>query len=135
MIRILQTTGVVALIAAGVVFGFCITQWRSGGSMTEMNTQPSIVEKFKQRGGENKKGTQQNLPPLVKQAKAFASYLDPPEPPEPVRAKETKTSPAPRSVAKVSLPKTTPKFTLLATSAPETTRCAGSASASPPSLR
>jgi len=115
MIRVLQTFSVVSLTAAIAVFVFCVIQWTRGRPEIELGREHSIVEEFKQRGGESSKGSQQVVSPLVKQAKDFASYLDPPEPPKPVHAHISRPA-VNRSVMTVKRPKTTPQFTLLATS-------------------
>ncbi|OHB75419.1 MAG: hypothetical protein A2Z25_15030 [Planctomycetes bacterium RBG_16_55_9] len=115
MIRTLQTISAVAMGSAVVVFAFCVIQWTRGRPQTGPDTERSIVQEFRQRNGEGEKGVQQTVPPLVKQAQAFASYLNPPEPPKPVRAQVSKPG-SNEDAAPVQLPKTTPKFTLLATS-------------------
>ncbi|MFC1636010.1 hypothetical protein ACFL5Z_14310 [Planctomycetota bacterium] len=115
MIRFLQTFSAMSLTTAVAVFAFCVIQWTRGRPEVEPDTEHSIVEEFRQHGGESTKGFQPAVPPLVKQAKAFASYLNPPEPPKPARAQTSKPA-VNRRVMTVKRPKTTPKFTLLATS-------------------
>jgi len=115
MVRMLQALGVLALVCAGIVFALCAAQWLRKAPETEPNSSLSVVEKFRQAGGDGKENTRETLSPLVAQAEAFASYL---KPPEPMRVKE---APAPKPASRqsapaVELPQTTPKFGLLATS-------------------
>ena len=86
MVRGLDTFSVLALISAGVVFMLCLAQWLRGGPEIEQNASLSIAEKFSQAGGYIKKGSQKALSPHVKQAEAFALYLNPPQPPDPEQA-------------------------------------------------
>jgi hypothetical protein len=116
MVRMLQALGVVALVCAGIVLVFCVAQWLDAASQAEGNYGPSVVERFKQAGNGDEKGSQKTVSPLVQQAEAFASYLNPPKPPLQVKETPTARSSSRRSVSVVELPQTTPKFTLLATS-------------------
>lgn len=115
IVRILQLISAISLTSAFVIFTFGIIQWVRGRPESELNPGHSIVEEFKQRRSEGKNGFQQTASPLVAQAKAFASYLDPPKPTKPVQAKVSKPN-GKRRITSVDLPKITPKFTLLATS-------------------
>ena len=115
MIKIIQVFSLVSLTSAIVVFVSCIIQWTHDRYENEPDFRQSIAEKFRQQGSESKKDFQQVVPPLVKQAKAFASYLSPSEPPKTVRTQVSKSN-SNRSIPKVERPKTTPKFTLLAIS-------------------
>jgi len=115
IVRILQSISAVSLTFAFVIFTLCIIQWTRGRPDSELGTRHSIVEEFKLHGVDNNKGFQRTASPLVVQAKAFASYLDPPKSTKPVRAKVSKPD-GERRITSVNLPKTTPKFTLLATS-------------------
>jgi len=115
MVRALYTFTVLTLISAGVVFMLCLAQWLRGGSEIEQNASLSIVEKFSQAGGYGGKSSQKTLSPHVKQAKAFALYLNPPQPPIPEQAPVpggtlTQTLSTGRAV------KPKPNFRLLATS-------------------
>lgn len=115
MVRMLQMLSVLALICTGLVFTRCAVWWLRGAPQIKEVSSLSVVEKFRQVDGYEKRDTQEALSPLVVQAEAFASYL---KPPEPVRAKEAiAPKPTPKQVTPaVELPQTTPKFTLLATS-------------------
>jgi len=115
MVRMLQALSVLALVCAGIVFALCAAQWLRGTPQIEADSNLSVVEKFRQAGGDGERNTHETLSPLVAQAEAFALYLNPPKP---VQVKE---APAPKSSSKqsapaVELPQTTPKFSLLATS-------------------
>jgi len=115
MIRILQTASVLALVSAGVVLVFCVVQLLQDAPEIEQNPGLSIVEQFRQKGSLGEKNNQKTASPLVKQAEAFALYLNPPEPPKPKQARAS-ISNSKLDIPAVKLPKTTPKFTLLATS-------------------
>lgn len=115
MVRALQTFSVLAVIFAGVVFVFLVVQQLRDVPEFGGNLGLPILEKFRQAGSFSDKSIQKALSPLVKQAEAFALYLNPPQPPKPREA------PAPRSslkqtVSAVRPVKLTPKFTLIGTS-------------------
>ena len=86
MVRALHTFSVLALISAGVVFMLCLAQWLRGGPEIEQNASLSIVEKFSQAGSYSERSSHKTLSPHVKQAEAFALYLNPPQPPKPEQA-------------------------------------------------
>ena len=117
MVRTLQALTVLAMISAGVVFVLCVVQWLQGASENEefeRNLGPSVLERFRRAGGAEKSG-QETHSALVRQAEAFALYLNPPQPP-----KSDKT-PAPKRISKKTIPaaietKVTPKFRLVGTS-------------------
>jgi len=115
MVRALYTFSVLTLISAGVVFMLCLAQWLRGGPEIEQNASLSIAEKFGQAGEYSEKSSQKTLSPHVKQAKAFALYLNPPQPPNPEQAPVpggtlTQTLSAGRAV------ESKPNFRLFATS-------------------
>jgi len=65
---------------------------------------PSVVEKFKQDKGTGKSQAKDDVSPLVKQARAFALYLNPP--PKPARAKATpRTRSAPKRLTTARAPR------------------------------
>ncbi len=113
------------MISAGVVLVLCAGQWlqcaseieqisRKGWPSPERNLGPSVVERFRHAGGGEKSG-QQTHSALVRQAEAFALYLNPPPPPKDEEA------PAPKRISKQTVPaaieaKVTPKFRLVGTS-------------------
>lgn len=115
MVKVLHTFSVLALISTGVVCVLCGARLSQGAPEIEGDLSLPILEKFRQAGGLSDKSNQETLHPLVKQAGAFALYLDPPRPPK------SKEAPAPkRSLKQTTLAIRTaelkPKFTLVATS-------------------
>jgi hypothetical protein len=115
MVRAIQTLSVLALISAGVVFVLCIVQQLQGAPEAGLDLGPPILEKFRQADGPSEKSPQETLSPLVRQAEAFALYLNPPQPPK------SKEAPAPRRNLEQTNPvakpaKLTPKFTVMGTS-------------------
>ena len=117
MVRTLQALTVLAMISAGVVFVLCAGQWlqgASGSDQIERNLGPSVLERFRRAGGGEKSG-QETHSALVRQAEAFALYLNPPQPPKDEQA------PAPKRISRQTIPaaivaKVTPKFMLVGTS-------------------
>lgn len=75
----------------------------------------SIIEEFKQNNSQNSKSNELTLSPLIKQAQAFALYLNPPKLPKPKKNPTHKPEQEP-PIATVKLPKIEPKFNLLSTS-------------------
>lgn len=115
MVRALQTFSVLAVIFAGAVFVFLVVPQLQGVPEIGGNLGLPILEKFRQAGSFSDKSGQKTLSPLVKQAEAFALYLNPPQP------QKHREAPAPRSSLKQTLSavrpvKLTPKFTLMGTS-------------------
>ena len=103
MVKTLRITSVVAAIAAVVFIVFPgVFGARSDKQISEFLSRPGVVEKFKQAKGSKGKAVKDKVSPLVKAAKAFALYLNPPKPPKP--AKSTK-----RSVANKTQPVVKPK--------------------------
>ena len=81
MIKTLRITSVAAVALAVVFFAFPAVFGVRGDQQTErfLNS-AGVIEKFnKLRSGKSAKGRSQ-VSPLVKQAEAFALYLDPPKP-------------------------------------------------------
>ena len=81
MIKTLRITSVVAAVMAVAFFAFPAVFGVRGDEQTErFLDSASVIEKFKKlRGDKSAKGRSQ-VSPLVKQAEAFALYLDPPKP-------------------------------------------------------
>jgi len=73
---------------------------------------PGAIEEFKRAKGEKSARSESQVPPLVKQAKAFGLYLNPPPAPRPERTarkpRKPTVTPRPRTVSA--------KFTLVGTS-------------------
>jgi len=114
MVRALQAFAVLTLISAGVVFVLCVVQQFQGAPEIEWNPRLSIVEKFIQASGRSEKSSQKMLSPLVREAKAFALYLNPPQPPKskeaPVSGRSLKLT-----ISSEEPEKPKPKFRLVAT--------------------
>ena len=116
MIKTLRITSVVAAVLAVVFFAFSAVFGVRGDepvSSRERFLNSSVIEKFnKLRGQRSAKGRSQ-VSPLVKQAEAFASYINPPKPEKP-----TKTTPSgnrPPPVVTPEPPWFSAKFTLIGT--------------------
>ncbi len=114
MIKTLRITSVAAVALAVVFFAFPAVFGVRGDQQTErfLNS-AGVIEKFnKLRSGKSAKGRSQ-VSPLVKQAEAFALYLDPPKP-------KIKTVVKPDELRDIPLPRpdvvSASKFTLIGTS-------------------
>ena len=113
MIKTLRITSVAAVALAVVFFAFPAVFGVRGDQQTErfLNS-AGVIEKFnKLRSGKSAKGRSQ-VSPLVKQAEAFALYLDPPKPPPKRKVVKTDDEPPER----FRPPEVTAKFTLIGTS-------------------
>jgi hypothetical protein len=113
MVRILYALSILAIISASVLSVHCGYQWIKYEPQSRVDSEISIEEKFRQSSSHGKKSNEPALSPLVRQAQAFALYLNPPKPPKP--KVETARKSEPKKVA-VKLPKIEPKFRLLSTS-------------------
>lgn len=110
MIKTLRITSVVAAILAGVFFVFPVIYGvRSDNSIDEFLKLPSAKEKFEDAAGTKTKTGESQESPLVKQAEAFALYLNPLKPAARKAPKGTKT---PSISSKVNV---TPQFKVFAT--------------------
>jgi len=105
---IVAVLAVVFVVASPVVLGS-----QNDKNIEEFLKSPGIVEEFKKAGGEKVRRTDGQISPLVKQAKSFALYLDPPPKPK-AKAKPTKKY-KPKATPKPAGPVTT-KFKLIGTS-------------------
>jgi len=116
MIKTLRITSVVAAVLAVVFFAFSAVFGVRGDepvSSRERFLNSSVIEKFnKLRGQRSAKGRSQ-VSPLVKQAEAFAKYLDPEKPPKP-KIKTVVKDDEPRDIRGPEGPVST-KFTLIGT--------------------
>lgn len=104
------------VILAGVFFVFPVFYGvRRDDRIAKILNSPGTTEQFRNTKGDNTKGTESRTSPLVQQAEAFASFLNP----KPSAIKTSPTSKTP--LISRSLPATTPKFNVFATSyCPET---------------
>jgi len=112
MIKTLRITSIMtAVLAAGVIVSAAV--WGFGGDEpAEILSLAGAIEKFKESRGDNPQSQQDQTSPLVKQAEAFALYLNPPERPKP------KTPPGPHKKRIEAVPKPTQvsaKFKLVGT--------------------
>ena len=112
MIKTLRITSVVAAILAGVFFVFPVIYGvRDDDSIDKFLNLPSVKEKFEKDIADAKTKTGDSPEsPLVKQAEAFALYLNPLKPAAPKTVR--KGGKIPSISSKVNV---TPQFTVLAT--------------------
>jgi len=110
-----KTLRITSIIAAAVAVAIFVLPAVFGGridpEVEKFLAAPGIVEKFKEARGAQNAEAQNQVPPLVTQAQAFALYLNPPPPPEP--------TPQPAAVIQAEAPRpkmVTPKFKLIGTS-------------------
>lgn len=115
MIKSLRITILIAAILASGFLVFSAVAGKSSDKQADelLNAQ-SLIEKFKQNKGKRKQPAQGQTSPLVKQAKAFALYLNPP-PPKP-KAKPKSSPKAARSKPTPKPKQVSAKFELIATS-------------------
>jgi hypothetical protein len=110
MIKTLQITSIIAAILAGVFIVFPVMYGvRSNEQIGKFLELPSVKEKFESAADIKTKTGQSRESPLVKQAEAFALYLNPLKP---AVRKVTKGTRIPGISGKVNV---TPKFPVLAT--------------------
>ena len=112
MTKTLRITSIITAAIAVAIFVFpAVFGGRIDPEVVKFLTAPGIVEKFKEARSAQNAEAQNQVPPLVTQAQAFALYLNPPPPPEP-------TPPSAAVIqAEAPRPKTvTPKFKLIGTS-------------------
>jgi hypothetical protein len=110
MIKTLRITSVVAAILAGIFFVFPVVYGvRSDKNVDEFLKLPSVKEKFESASDSRAKTVGSRTSPLVEQAEAFASYLNP----------SKTTAPKPSITARTTIDSklsVTPKFRVFATS-------------------
>jgi len=115
MIKTLRITSFVAVILAVVFFVFpVIFSVRSDEQVEQFLSSPGVIEKFSKAKGDKDRRSESQISPLVKEAQAFALYLNPPPKktePRPIRKNKKPTPPKPRPPAPVS-----PKFKLIGVS-------------------
>jgi len=111
MIKTLRITTIVTAILAGLLFVFPVFFGVRADEKTEqfLNS-PGVVEKFKQANGNKQNGNDSQVSPLVKQAEAYALYLNPA--PEPTRTAPIRQQP----IVSPKPPKAYAKFSLVGTS-------------------
>ncbi len=117
MIKALRIAGIAVAVAAVAAAVLVVIVFFSGGSDAETEkllNAPGVVEAFLQSMGDKLAATTDETPALVKEAKAFALYLDPPKPPPPPPGSDDANKP-PRPIDVVK-PVFTAQFKILATS-------------------
>jgi hypothetical protein len=116
MIRMLQISGLLALGLACSVFALSAREWhRSDVGLEKMQGYSSAIEKFRELNGSAANLSKQ-VSPLIAQAEALATYLNPPKQPENPPTPGTTMRPAP-SVPPIRLAASlSAKFTLRGTS-------------------
>jgi hypothetical protein len=108
MVRTLRiTTIIAALLAGGGLIFSAVFGARADKTVEEFLKSPAAIERFQQAKGQKKAEGESQTSPLVKQAQAFALYLNPPPPPEPIMPSRSQP-PQPKV--------TTPTFKLIGTS-------------------
>jgi len=108
---LLYMFGVMSLVCAGIVFYFSAEKWSQFAVNNEPIPKESIIEKFKQLDNLQAQNDKEVVSPLVKQSGEYALIINPPAPPKP--KEEPKELIKPREF---QLPRTSPKFKILATS-------------------
>jgi hypothetical protein len=121
MVRTLQALTVLAFVSAVAVFALCAGQWPQGTSASEQierNLGPPVIERFRQAGLAKAGNGQQTQSALVRQAEAFALYLNPPPPPKSEEIPATKriSKQTKQTIPAAIATKVTPKFRLVGTS-------------------
>ncbi len=108
MVKTLRiTTITAALLAAGILIFPAVFGARGDKAIEEFLKSPGAIEKFQRARGDEAEGEGQ-ISPLVKQARAFALYLNPPAPKRLTRTATRPSKPRPKV--------TSAKFKLLGTS-------------------
>jgi hypothetical protein len=120
MVKALYILGVCALSVACGVLGLCVRgRSYADSQLQQILSDPNVVERFGENGGQKSEIADQNLPALVVHARAFAAILNPPVPTP--AAKPTTTPGAASDSLPLLTPKTRPAmssvtFKLVATS-------------------
>jgi hypothetical protein len=110
MIKTLRIMSILAVALVGILSVFSVVFWvRGDKDMEELLGEPDVIEKFNKSVGNKATRGPSQVSPLVKQAEAFALYLNPPKPvaPRPVKS---------RTASVIRGPSATPKFKVVATS-------------------
>jgi hypothetical protein len=111
MIKTLRITSIIAVVLAAVFFVFpAVFGFRGDKQIEQFLNSAGVIEKFKDAKGDKVEDERREISPLVKQAEAFALYLNPPPKPKPEPSVSEGKS-EPRPVGPV-----TAKFKLVGTS-------------------
>lgn len=111
MIKTLRITSFVVVILAVVFFVFPVIFGVRGDEQVEQFlSSPGVIEKFSKAKGDKDRRSESQISPLIKEAQAFALYLNPP-------AKPPKRATAPRKPTVTPRPQTvSAKFELIGVS-------------------
>ncbi|MGA1979771.1 MAG: hypothetical protein ABSG99_04290 [Sedimentisphaerales bacterium] len=108
MIKTLRITSIIAVVLAVIFFVFpAVFGVRGDKQIEQFLNSAGVIEEFRGAKGDKVKDSRQEISPLVKQAEAFALYLNPPPEPKP---EPSVSHNEPRPVA------VSPKFRLVGTS-------------------
>jgi hypothetical protein len=113
MVKTLHMFSILTLISAGFVFAVFIACGSRADPHAEQILASSVIERYRQAGGNGTQDDRHQTSPLVQQAQAFALYLNPPSPP-----KRNLTASLPEKqgiitpVPEVRPPSSSPKFEL-----------------------
>jgi hypothetical protein len=114
MIKTLRITSIAVVILAGIMLTFPVVFGLRGEEQVEQFLSlPGAIEQFSQgRSDSQQDSSERQISPLIKQAEAFALYLNPPPPKQPAGVSPSRpsidTTPRPERVSA--------KFTLVGTS-------------------
>ncbi len=113
MIKTLRITSIIAAALAVVFFVFpAIFGVRSDEQLEQFLNSAGVIEKFSKAKGKESTKSESQISPLVKQAEAFALYLNPPKP---KKAPPTRRTDMPSIIPRPPAP-VSPKFKLIGTS-------------------
>jgi hypothetical protein len=111
MIKTLRITSIIAVVLAVVFFVFpAVFGFRGDKQIEQFLNSAGVIEGFREAKGDKVEDSRREISPLVKQAEAFALYLNPPPKPKPEPSVSDGKS-EPRPVGPV-----TAKFKLVGTS-------------------
>jgi hypothetical protein len=116
MIKIFRITSIIVAVLAAVlvVASPVVLGSQNDKDIEEFLKLPGIVEEFKKAGGRKTAKSDDQISPLVKQAKSFALYLNPPPKPQ-AKSKPPKKSYKPKTTPRPAGPVST-QFKLIGTS-------------------
>jgi len=111
MIKTLRITSIIAVVLAVVFFVLpAVFGVRGDKEIEQFLNSAGVIEKFKEAKGDKVKDSRHEISPLVKQAEAFALYLNPPPKPKTELSVSDGQNGRPRPVS------VSPKFKLVGTS-------------------
>jgi hypothetical protein len=110
MIKTLRITSIIAVVLAVFFVLPAVFGVRGDEQREQFLNSAGVIEKFKESKGDKVGDRGQEISPLVKQAEAFALYLSPPPPPQPIVSAPSRFQSPPQPKA------TSPKFKLVGTS-------------------